>query len=88
MSTLTQFTNLMGRGQRGRGRGRLIYRGSGRSDRGSTNTAYYSPAEWNKLSPAQRDQVLNAKGTKRNVSAQVSDYTKFPFAEEGFDYDY
>lgn len=77
-SSLTRLSSLPGRGQPSRGRGgRFPYRG--RADRGRgrgrTNTAYYSPAEWDRLTPAQRDQVLTARGTKRNISTLISDYS-------------
>jgi hypothetical protein len=37
-------------------------------------TTYYSPADWARLSPAQRSQILNARGTKSNISALETDY--------------
>jgi hypothetical protein len=82
MSPITQATSY-GRGMRGRGRargftrdlsvrGRSRGRGIPRGGRGISPripTTYYAPNDWARLSPAQRDQVLYARGTKRNVSA-------------------
>jgi hypothetical protein len=50
---------------RGRGRGR----GRGPTTYSRVSTNYYTPAEWAKLSPSQRSHVLDARGTKRNISA-------------------
>jgi len=55
-----------GRGQNNGGRGR------GRGGRGS-ETRYHSPEEWNKLSQEQRMKILEARGTKRNINAVVTD---------------
>jgi hypothetical protein len=61
-----------GRGVRGTGRGR-----GGRGGRGSgnNNTGYYSPAEWEKLSFAERDNIRKQRdkkgeqgGSKRTIS--------------------
>jgi hypothetical protein len=65
-----------GRGKdRGRGRGGLGRGGRGNPSNASTttnrsniNTAYYNDSEWQSLSYEQRNQVLEARGTKRNVS--------------------
>jgi hypothetical protein len=96
-STLTPYTdrggrNLSGRGCRGRLAGRFAHRGRGverARGRGRVNTTYYSPTDWNRLSPAQRAQELNARGTKQNISDLISDYLEYPLAHEevGFDND-
>ena len=45
--------------------------GRGRGGRGgrynNTNTHYVSPDEWSRMSREQRDQVLDSRGTRRNV---------------------
>ena len=62
-----------GGGYQGRGRGDRSYQhgGRGRGGRGgrynNTNTHYVSPDEWSCMSREQRDQVLDARGTRRNV---------------------
>jgi hypothetical protein len=84
MSPLMQITNY-GRGLRGRGHARGFFydlygrgHGSGRG-RGHINsfrlpTTYYTPAEWAKISPAQRSNILTARGTKHNISAIETEY--------------
>lgn len=52
---------------RGCSKGRGVARGRGISPR--IPTMYYTPANRVRLSPAKRDQVLNARGKKRNISA-------------------
>ena len=59
-----------GRGQDNGGRGR----GGGRGG-GSNDTRYHSPEEWNKLSQEQRMKILEARGTKRNINAVITDGT-------------
>jgi hypothetical protein len=49
--------NRGGRGGRGRGGGR-----------GGNNTGYYTDEEWSALTREQRDSILEARGTKRNIS--------------------
>ena len=52
---------------RGRGRG---FGARGRGDKGNNhNTGYYTDEEWAALSREQRDSILEARGTKRNVGA-------------------
>ena len=64
-----------GRG-RGRGRGRNNRGGNGRGisrngnqARGYIHTGYYDQNEWYNLSTEQKNQVLDARGTKRNVGS-------------------
>ena len=63
------------RGGRTGGRGRGGSGGRGNGDKNNNSTAYYSPAEWDKLSyderakiRAERDKKGEPGGTKRNVS--------------------
>mmetsp|Transcript_6983 Transcript_6983/g.10172 ORF Transcript_6983/g.10172 Transcript_6983/m.10172 type:complete len:493 (+) Transcript_6983:2497-3975(+) len=62
-----------GGGYQGRGRGGRSYQhgGRGRGGRGgrynNTNTSHVSPDEWSRMSREQRDQVLDSRGTRRNV---------------------
>jgi hypothetical protein len=61
-----QYTHGRGRGQgRGRGRG---FQPPGALGRGNIHTGYYDDTEWQNLSPDQHTQVLEARGTKQNVS--------------------
>jgi hypothetical protein len=68
-----------GRGyNRGRGRGnyqgRGHGRGRGRGGRGGiNNTGYYTEEEWAALTREQRDSILEARGTKRNVGSIETD---------------
>jgi hypothetical protein len=39
------------------------------------STTFYTPAEWAKLSPAQRSHILNARGIKHNISAIDAEYS-------------
>jgi hypothetical protein len=67
-----------GRGRGGRGRGGRFGRGgrgsSGKSKDSASNTNYYSPAEWNKLSFEERDKIRKERdkkgeqgGSKRSI---------------------
>jgi hypothetical protein len=62
-----------GGGYQGRGRGGRFtqHGGRGRGGRGgryaNTNTSYVTPEEWSRMSREQRDQILDARGTRRNV---------------------
>ncbi len=57
----------------GRGRGGRSYQHGGRGRGGcggrynNTNTSYVSPDEWSRMSREQRDQILDARVTRRNV---------------------
>ncbi len=51
--------NRSGRGGGGRGRG---------GGRGNQNTGYYTYEEWSAMTREQRDSILEARGTKRNIS--------------------
>lgn len=54
--------------------GRGPTRGRGRVNAARLPTTYYSPADWARLSPAQRSQISNVRGTKSNISALETDY--------------
>jgi hypothetical protein len=74
-----RFNDRGGRGGRGRGRGGRFGRGGGRGsseskNKDGTNTNYYSPAEWNKLSFEERDKIRKERdkkgeqgGSKRSI---------------------
>jgi hypothetical protein len=72
-----RFNNRGGRGgggRGGRGGGRFGGGGRGRGGGANTNTNYYSPAEWNKLSFEERDKIRKERdkkgeqgGSKRSV---------------------
>jgi uncharacterized membrane protein YgcG len=51
--------NRSGRGGGGRGRG---------GGRGNQNTGHYTYEEWSAMTREQRDSILEARGTKRNIS--------------------
>ncbi len=103
MSPITQGTNY-DRNPRGRGRGRGFFRGPntygrdgcGRKGKGRARmsqpripTSYNTPDQWSRLSPAQRAHVLNARGTKRNISALETAITDdFTSGPEYYDDDY
>jgi len=66
-----------GRGGRGNGRGRGRNAG-----RGTTHTGFYSEQDWSALTREQQMQVLEARGTKRNIKAvEVSDDTASSLTE-------
>jgi hypothetical protein len=66
----TNTNNLNGRGHQGRGgKGGRGYQGRGRGGRGgrgndNNKTAYYSPAEWEKLSFEERDRIRKERDKK------------------------
>jgi hypothetical protein len=62
------------RSSSGRGRGR--WQGQARGGRGrgrGPDTRYYTPEEWQNLSREQQTQVLEARGTKRQVNQVTTD---------------
>jgi hypothetical protein len=83
---MTQTTNYSGQSYRRRGcrrgfpqddSGQACGRGRGRGGRFNfprLPTTYYTPDQWAKLTPAQRSNVLNARGPKHNISAVETEY--------------
>ena len=58
------------------------------TNRFNISTTYYTPDQWSKLSAAQRAQVLNARGTKRNISAMESSMDGAPYHDDDYVNDY
>jgi hypothetical protein len=58
------------------------------TNRFNISTTYYTPDQWSKLSAALRAQVLNARGTKHNISAMESSMDGAPYHNDCYVDDY